>query len=281
MLTVYTVSHFLADFASGWALYHGAAYSEQGILCVVLYAFLAFAMQMPLGLCADRLNHNAICAAAGCIMLGIACVIPASPLVITFIAGLGTALFHLGGGIDVLNRCQGKYGPLGIFVSTGAIGIFYGCVLGSTAPNLGLPIALAMAGAALAILCVHYRVFHRWSSDNASLRFPALNRFYLASAGCLFCVVIMRSYMGFALSFSWKSTAPWGIMLLCALAAGKFGGGLIADRMGSITASATTLLLAALLFLLSDQPLAGVLAVWLFNMTMPVTLGALAIISEG
>lgn len=281
MLTVYTISHFVVDFASGWALYHGAAYSEQGWFCVVLYAFLAFAMQMPLGLCADRLNRNALCAACGCILVGSACLLPASPLTITAIAGVGNALFHLGGGIDVLNASQGKTGPLGIFVSTGALGIFYGCLLGHTAPHLACIVAGAAGLAAAAIAAGQYFTRRSWSSANAPLCFPKLSRRYLIAAICLFSVVILRSYMGFALEFSWKSLPPWGLVLLCALVAGKMGGGLLADKIGSITACLTTLSAAALFFLLSGFPWAGVLAVWLFNMTMPLTLGALALISPG
>ena len=37
-----------------------------------------------------------------------------------------------------------------------------------------------------------------------------------------------------------------------------------------------TLIASAILFLIADQPIAGVLAVFLFNMTMPITLGAMA-----
>ncbi len=281
MLIIYTVSHFIVDFASGWALYHGAAYSEQGWFCVVLYAFLAFAMQMPLGACADKFNRNAFCAAAGCLLVGAACLLPASPLTVTVIAGFGNALFHLGGGIDVLNSSQGKTGPLGIFVSTGAFGIFYGCKLGHTAPHLALITAAAAALAAAAILLRQYLSCRGWRSSNTPLRLPKPSRPYLIAALCLFCVVILRSYLGFALDFSWKSAAPWGLVLLCALAAGKMGGGLLADRFGQLTVCLSTLSAAALFFLLSGFPWAGVLAVWLFNMTMPLTLGALALISPG
>lgn len=40
------------------------------------------------------------------------------------IAGIGNAMFHIGGGIDVLNISDKKATLSGIFVSTGALGIF-------------------------------------------------------------------------------------------------------------------------------------------------------------
>ena len=281
MLITYTISHFLVDFACGWAIFHSAAYSEIGILCILLYNFLAFAMQMPLGLWADSFKRNAWCAAAGCALTGLACCLHLHPLALTILAGVGNALFHLGGGIDVLNSCGRRSGPLGIFVSTGAFGIFYGCRLGHSSPDWGLAIALVLALAATTILVQQWRRCHSWQSANAPLAKPHFNSAYALAAACLFAVVVLRSYMGFALAFPWKALAPWGTLALCALVAGKMCGGLIADRLGMLKASIVTLALAALLFLFADQPLAGILAILLFNMTMPITLGALAAISPG
>ncbi len=281
MLTIYTLSHFLVDFACGWAIFHGPAYCEYGVACVLIYNFLAFAMQMPLGVIADDQNRNAIFAALGCIMVGLACILPLSPLIVVLIAGLGNALFHLGGGIDVLNGCHKRSGPLGIFVSTGAFGIFYGSRLGSTMPDLGTIIAIAVGLAAISIILQQWLRHHTWHSENAPLEMPHFSRTYILAALCLLSVVILRSFLGFALAFSWKAIAPWGTLALCAVVAGKMCGGLLADRLGMLTTCLVTLSVSALLFLFSAYPLAGVVAIWLFNMTMPMTLGALADISPG
>ena len=47
-------------------------------------------------------------------------------MIACIIAGIGNALFHVGGGIDVLNISEKKASLSGIFVSTGAMGIFLG-----------------------------------------------------------------------------------------------------------------------------------------------------------
>ena len=334
MLAIYTLCHFLVDFGSGWAIYHGAAYSSQGLLAIIVYNFLAFALQFPLGFIADVCNRNAVIATTGCLLVALACVLPLSPLLVVSLAGLGNALFHLGGGIDVLNSSAGKYGPLGIFVSTGALGIFYGCRCGTGLPELGISWAVVLTLAGLVILVGQYRNRHArssdndisrssdnrhsqfsdndlsrssdnrhsqssdndlsrssdnsnshitrsWSSDNSPLVWPSLTPQYALIALSLFIVVCMRSYMGFALSLPWKSLAPWGTAALVALFAGKFCGGLLADRWGVMTTSAVTLILAALLFVYCDNPWAGLSAIWLFNMTMPITLGALVAVTPG
>ena len=53
------------------------------------------------------------------------------------------------------------------------------------------------------------------------------------------------------------------------------------DRLGAKTASVYTLVTAAVLYLFSGHPIPGILAVFLFNMTMPVTLWAVAQITPG
>ena len=92
----------------------------------------------------------------------------------------------------------------------------------------------------------------------------------------LFLVVVLRSYMGANQAFAWKSQGQWALVLTLALALGKAGGGLLSDRLGPRRAAGGSLLLAAALYLLSDLPLAGTAAVFLFNMTMPLTLWAAA-----
>ena len=92
----------------------------------------------------------------------------------------------------------------------------------------------------------------------------------------LFLVVVLRSYMGMNQAFAWKSTGAWALALTAALVLGKCAGGFLADRLGAVRASNASLALAAGLYLLSGLPLPGTMAVFLFNMTMPITLWAVA-----
>ena len=63
---------------------------------------------------------------------------------------------------------------------------------------------------------------------------------------------------------------------VCAVVLGKTAGGYLSDRVGAKGASIASLGLAALLFLLSGRPLWGTLAIFFFNMSMPITLRAAA-----
>ena len=92
----------------------------------------------------------------------------------------------------------------------------------------------------------------------------------------LFAVVMLRSFAGMAGSFPWKQGAYSLAAVLC-VAAGKTLGGIAADHFGMRIAGAASLSAAAVCFLFSQQALPGLAALLLFNMSMPVTLHALAL----
>ena len=89
-------------------------------------------MQAPLGLLADKVNRNAVLAAAGCVIVALSAFLAKYAVLACIVAGIGNAFFHLGGGIDTLNDCGEKCGKLGVFVSPVAFGIFFGTKLGKT-----------------------------------------------------------------------------------------------------------------------------------------------------
>ena len=93
---------------------------------------------------------------------------------------------------------------------------------------------------------------------------------------CLFLVVVLRSFAGFTIRFPWNTTLTTGIVCVLALAAGKAAGGIAARRFGVKRTIGISLLLAALLYGCGSFWPAGILALFLFNMTMPVTLYMLA-----
>lgn len=70
------------------------------------------------------------------------------------VAGIGNALFRIGGRHDVLRRCWRRAAWLGAFVSPGAFGLFLGGLLGGgTCPVWPVPTALALSAAWILCLC--------------------------------------------------------------------------------------------------------------------------------
>jgi FSR family fosmidomycin resistance protein-like MFS transporter len=123
---LYSVTHLFVDMACAYLLFSRIFGSGQWLLCVLIYNFCAFALQMPIGLLADRWNRNAVCAASGCILTAAAYGLGGLPIMAALAAGVGNGMFHVGGGIDVLNLSRKKSGLLGIFVAPGAFGLYIG-----------------------------------------------------------------------------------------------------------------------------------------------------------
>ena len=278
---IYSVSHFVVDFACAFLMFRYIAGTPDAWLCVLLYNFFAFAVQMPMGLLADKINRNFLFAAIGLILVAAAYGFPNVAVLAAIALGLGNGMFHIGGGIDVLNISDKKSSYLGVFVSPGALGVYLGTILGNGDEPFGAVMVAALIAAA-AVILVMQKAQGSFHSLNASLSLKGAGTGgILIAAACLFLVVCLRSYVGLSLAFPWKGAGAWGALLICAVVLGKTLGGFASDRFGAGKTAIFSLGIAALLFLFSGTPVFGVAAVLLFNMTMPITLRAMANIFHG
>ena len=268
---VYAAGHFAVDLACAFAMLRFVRPTAAWTTAVLLYNFFAFAGQMPLGLIADRLGNGRAFAAAGCLLAAASYLLPGAPLLLAVTAGIGNALYHVGGGYDVL-RLSDRAGRLGVFVSPGAFGLFLGLLLGKGGFPAAVPPLLLLAAAAAALLLC--------GRTDGSGPVLDLSGGGAAALTALFLVVCLRSFAGFLFSFPWK-TGAWAWVFVLCVVLGKTFGGYLYDRFGGTRTSAASLLGAAALFLLSGHPAAGCAAALLFNMTMPVTLRAAADLLPG
>ncbi|MCL1873620.1 MAG: hypothetical protein FWF85_05840 [Clostridiales bacterium] len=281
MISVYSFTHFLVDFACAFLMFRSIAAAPDWYLYVLIYNFCAFALQMPLGILADRWNRNFLIAVIGCLLVGAAFGLGQVPLAAVLALGLGNALFHIGGGIDVLNISTEKMGALGIFVAPGALGIYFGTSLGKGDNFPAIVILLGLVVLAGLIIAMRRKKGKSYP-QNAVFSLEIGNNYQLLIAAiCLFLVVCLRSYVGLALNFPWKVIGNWGMILVCAVVFGKVAGGFAADSWGIKRTVFFSLAIAALLFLFPGIPPAGIGAVLLFNLTMPITLWLMAKIFPG
>lgn len=261
-LLVYAVGHLAVDFVCAWAVFGRLSGTAKWLELALVYNFCAFAMQMPVGILADRLGRNRSFGALGAALVCAGALSPWQwPMVI--LCGAGNALYHVGGGRETLLETEG-YQELGLFVAPGAMGIFLGSLFrGETLPGI-MGIGLLLACGLLLWMGSRQEM-----AEPAELQRPDQKEL-LRTVG-MFAVVILRSLVGMCMITPWK-TGVWVVLGTILGAFGKAAGGLASDRWGAKVGAGLSLLAAAVLYLFPEQPVCGVLAGFLFNMSMPVTL---------
>ena len=264
-------AHFLVDFACAFLIFRFFG-ENRGLAALLLaYNFCAFAVQMPLGLLADRWDRDGVLAAAGVLLTAVTYGLTGFPWPAAVMAGLGNAAFHVGAGLEALSVSRHRAGPLGLFVSPGALGLFCGTLLGKGGAFPAWGVVLLLILTAVFLLLTQQP---RPDGNKASQ--PSFGTVAPMLLGLL-AVVVLRSWVGMGLTFPWKGEGYWAAVLVLALAVGKAAGGYLADRFGfRRTAVLSLALSAALLPLAPKQPMLGTAAIFLFNMTMPLTLWASA-----
>lgn len=279
-LSVYSVVHALIDASCAAIIAADISLGKADLgsisFYVVLYNIIAFAFQAPLGFMADRMKKPAETAAIGCLLVLTGVLSYRTVSFALVIAGLGNALYHLGGGITVLNLRPGKAALPGIYVSTGAVGLLIGTLAGKSAYFSVLPFAALLIAASVIIFCI--KRSHINYNFKAEVNFYKFNIILIS----IFASIAIRSLVGFMLAYPWKSDTFLLIAFTVAVASGKAFGGILGDRFGWRRVTICSLLISAPLLVLGmNMPLLAILGVFLFNMTMPVTLTAIFDILPG
>lgn len=252
---------------------------------VLAYDVLAFGSQVLLGVGTDRFRAQGAATRLGLLLSAVSIAFIAwQPVVAMLLAGFGNALFHLGAGGLVLGRGAEKSAPSGIFVAPGALGLGFGLTYGKL-PDLGptWPLAVILGVGLFATwswTTAHggdWRAAPFRTAGNSMARPVSSTGSSWLILGLLLLSVAVRSLVGFSAA---RGVAPshwlfFGIPLSAFL--GKLLGGLVADRYGWIEVSALALIASAPCIVLGFQH-TGILlgGLCLFQMTMPVTLAAVA-----
>lgn len=260
---LFAYMHFLVDYLCAWAMF--GVFREAGPEIYLIYNFCAFALQMPLGAMLDLIGKPRW--ARLCAILGAGLTV-AGTVTNPILLGLGNALFHVGGGVEVIGTdfAKNRKGrDLGVFVAPGALGLFYGTNLGKTDPVSQLPIGVGVMLAILALALLSVKIQMPKKSPKAS------KDGILLILAC-FAVVMLRSFVGMSVSFSWKTGSLMALLAVAMVVLGKAAGGYLSSCFGMNRAIFWSLLLAAVVFLLGDTPIFGLAALLLFNMSMPMTL---------
>ena len=295
MVFTYAICHFVVDLACvstmlgavsatlNLASMSGHPSPFAVFFAILLYDVLAFALQLPIGALLDRVDKNQRAALVSFALITFGIVVSLVPLgvcawiSVCFLA-IGNAVFHCAGGIDVLNVSEKRAAPSGIFISTGAAGVFLATLLVQRNKLLVAftLLTLLLICAAMVFALWRMNVKH-WQKHNLPFMVLTFTRARTMAVVLLAATVLLRSYAGMVMTFPWKADPLLAAFAVGGVVVGKACGGVIADKYGLRLTSAVSLATSMFLFLFAwEYPVAGLLAVFLFNFTMPITLSVLA-----
>lgn len=274
-ITLYGFTHALVDASCAAIIFslpgRTGLKADMFMLLVILYNVLAFALQPILGFITDWFKKPSKASAAGCLLTASACMLINYPLLAVSLAGVGNALFHVGGGAVCLSLIPKSAGPAGAYVAPGAMGLFIGAVV-AKGGYFNTWIFVIM----LILSCICITV-----TNYPEIKYSPTG--YVKSEGfgiiliLLLVSISIRALVGLALDLPWKNDTTLLAGLTLSIVFGKALGGIMADRFGWIRTAVTGLVVSApLLSFGAGNPYIAMAGIFMFNLTMPVTLIAVS-----
>jgi len=279
-LSVFSLSHLVVDCACFFVLM-GAFFTGIGDLQTItigflLYTAIAFALQVLIGYLADRCSiPHGYFAVAGCCMVILGVILPVSPWTRLVLCALGNGFFHIGGGIDSLVDANGRFARSGIFISFGAIGVVVGTLLGKEESLSPVLVSLLVSLVLFSCIVLMLKFCLQPKKPYEALFNHPPARVTLSEAVIYLCLltIIIRAVVGAYTPVPWKSSTFLFILPALTVFAGKFAGGLLADRFGAKAVASVSLLISAPLLAFGNaQIVLCCIGLFLFNVTTAVTL---------
>lgn len=274
LISIYGLTHALVDFCSAAIVYSYIGKMETLALlkAVVLYNVLAFGLQSVFGFFADRKGKPQSYSILGCLLIIAAFFVLNNPMLTIALTGIGNALFHTGGGIISLKMGNGKAKLPGLFVAPGAIGLFLGAYW-STLPNADNYLLVFIMLISVGLMLFVEPIETEQKNLAVKSDFPV----YMLIFICILISICIRSFVGLSYDFSAKSDFGLMLTMVIFVALGKALGGFLSDKFGMFNVATTGLLLSIpLLKYGGSYPYLAILGMFCFNLTMPITVTALA-----
>ena len=264
----YALVHLAIDAACAFLLLGVLDLGDQYIFSLLAYNALAFVLQAPFGLLVDKVLNPKLAALLGLMLVASAFLVWDVLFPALILAGVGNALFHVGGGSLVLSIKQKTATFAGLFVAPGAIGLALGTYLSSMHVVSSLWIfPIGLIGLSLLLFFTPIPIFTRDKVEKETVN----HEFLIVTL--ILIPVIVRSLIGLSVDFPWKEHHGMLWILISAIALGKMVGGVLIDRFDLQKVGVGGMLLSApLLAFFHTMPILGLLGVFVLNFSMPVTL---------
>ena len=284
-----TILHFFVDGLCLCCLYlmipSGAHDDLLGLF--LTYNLLAFSTQPLTGWWVDRLQklHWILLLSIGLLMIAVVLMIlceskllssPFTFWMVAILLGMGNSLFHVWGGKMTILVVGNDMRALGIFVSTGAMGLVVGLTYASLWVAVGLLLLIALMGTfAIRIPVINTKFVQEkvFRLNTSRLQLFRTEEIWLIP---ILLFVFVRSFVGESISLNIEKNSAMLFMLAMTAMVGKAGGGWVA-RCWGVGASIVACVGVAVTCMLwsingTNRLLPVLIGVLTINFTMPMTL---------
>ena len=267
LLIVLGLSHGISDGAAGLllgSLSHSLALWQVGLL-VLIYNALAFGGQPVAGFIVDQLRQPKLAAGVGLVTMALALLVaPWQPAIAAGIAGIGSALFHVGGGALALCVTPERAAGPSLFAAPGVVGLAIGGALTASTPGLGsaspawvfILVLIALAG----WLALAHQPPLPYAEQRAAQQAEPLLHGHEIVMLLLLAAIALRSLVWNAVQFLHDGQMVTLVWLALAAGSGKVAGGYLADRFGLRRWATAALFIAAPVLAFGGQHLVLLLA---------------------
>ena len=276
-LLLLSMMHFAVDGLCAYLLF-AKLYPdnvEMSMMTFFGYNILAFVTQSPIGSVIDKYNKPKLFLIISIVSLIMGYVFSNIWIVSLIFIGIGNSVFHVAGGKYVTDKSGNDISHLGIFVSTGAVGL----VLGQRFLDL-LPLSYILFS--ILIICGLLVIFSCDSETRAySEIFERKDKSMLALLAVV-GVVVIRSFVGKVASPDFDPSRDVLLIIAIGTALGKATGGICSKLFGvRVTVCVSLVVSAICLTLGAGNIVLYTLGVFAFNFSMPITLYYANILLKG
>lgn len=239
------------------------------------YNVLAFVTQSPVGILIDKHNKPRLFLGISVALMLLGYALSDIWALAVVLIGMSNSLFHVAGGKYVTDKSGNDISHLGIFVSTGAIGLVLGQRYFDIVILPYVMFALLIGCALLMILSEDSRtvVYHEEYDGKIDASYALL---------AVMAVVLIRSFIGKLVSPDFTLIGHELLIVSLATALGKAMGGICSRIFGVRPTTYVSMLTAALCLSLGTGNIyTFIIGVFAFNFTMPITLYYANILQKG
>ncbi len=282
ILSSRSFSHMVIDFCCAAAVFSiwnlNLLSTETFIQWVLLYNILAFGLQLFLWIFADKSEYSKSISYIGCALVWIGvCILAIYPILSMIFLWLGNACFHIWGWILTLALNPWKAREPWIFVAPGGVWLILWTLLWK-AGNFYCREWLALLWIWLITMIRSSKDFLPYKKIKEHAKKESLKKYdwklpIIIIILLLIICIIIRSFVGFLISYSRKTGALISISFVVCLEFWKAMWWFFADRWWWLKIWVWSLLLSLPFLLLWEMyPVYWFIGIFLFNITMSIAL---------